>query len=283
MKRFKFIFLLLSGVFALSGCSGNDFLNDDIHDISTGSFTVSFSDSGYKENNGMQTRATIDGCPTFVAGDKIGLFATEYNAVQDQYDVVSDIKNLCLTAVEDGNGGINWDVENGYKLMREDVTYWAYYPYLADFNDRYTVYLPGDDSMVAVDFFSELTDDYWITGSTDQSTEAKYKACDIMIAKGSIINKKISFTMEHYAGLMILDLPATARFFNCSPFRGTDGRYYYLIDYTAVVVGEYTNADNVPVRWRFGGTVQDPPEPGQVELDSGYYHLFTIDGGSATN
>lgn len=282
MKRLNYIFLLLSGIFALLSCSGNELQNDDMHDASMRSFAVSFSDGSYKENNGMQTRATIDGYPTFVAGDRIGLFATEYNLELDDYVVVNDINNLCLTAVDDGNDGINWEVENGYKLMREDVTYWAYYPYLADFNDNYNVY--GHEDYSATSFFQELINEYKAaTWSTDQSTDTKYKACDMMVAKGSITNKKISFTMEHCAGLMIMDLPAGASFFNCSPYKGNDGRYYYLVEYNAVVVGEYTNADNVKVRWRFGEYGEDPSEVGKIALDPGYYHLFTIDGGSATH
>nr|WP_129733098.1 fimbrillin family protein [Parabacteroides goldsteinii] len=283
MKRLNYIFfLLLSGIFALLSCSGNELQNDDMHDASMRSFAVSFSDGSYKENNGMQTRATIDGYPTFIAGDKIGLFATEYDSELDDYVVVDDINNLCLTAVDDGNDGINWEVENGSKLMREDVTYWAYFPYRVDFNDNYNVY--GNEDYSATSFFQELTNAYRTTiWSTDQSTDTKYKACDIMVAKGSILNKKISFTMEHCAGLMIMDLPAGASFFNCSPYKGNDGRYYYLVEYNAVVVGEYTNADNVKVRWRFGEYGEDPSEVGKIALDPGYYHLFTVDGGSTTH
>lgn len=262
MKRLKFIFLLLSGVFVLSGCSGNEFLNDDMHDISTGSFTVSVSDGGYKENGGMQTRAIMDENPTFIAGDQIGLFAVENKNVLD------DIQNLCLTAVDDGKEGIYWEVENGYGLMREDITYFAYFPYQADFNDQYSCYSAEEQ---ASDFFFDLIDGFTI--NVDQGTYDKYKTCNLMVAKGSIINKKLLFTMEHQTSLQILDVPDGTRFMNCSPYPGSDGRYYYMFSYSAVVLGEHTNAAGVLVRWK---AIID-------NLAPGYYHLCTIDGGSATH
>lgn len=256
MKRSKYIFFLLSGVFVFWSCSGSELPGDSAGHVSTQSLALSVSDRGFQDDSDMQTRTVMDDYPTtFVAGDKIGLFAVESGSLVD------GIENLCLTAVDDGNGGINWDVENGYKLTREDVTYFAYFPYLDGFTD---VYAADDDAFV---FFSDLTYDW--EPDIDQSTYDKYKAQDLMLSKGSITENKLSFTMEHGGVLAILDVASNTRFFNFSPYQMSDGKYYYLMNY-GYLTGEYTNADNVVVRWRF-----------EVLMDPGYCHLYTIDGGSA--
>ena len=180
--------------------------------------------------------------------------------------------------MDDGSGGINWEVE-GNKQLLSDVRYFAYFPYVSSFpfseEEGFFVW-EGD----AIDFFSGLVS---LTDYTDQGTYDKYKSHDLMIANGILTDNVLSFAMQHVRSLVILDLPKTKSttgeiidapdtyFLNFNPCRMDDGKYYYLIDFSDRLVGGYTNADGVNVRWRI-----DP------WLDYGYYHVYTIDGGSAT-
>lgn len=118
--------LLAAGMGVFLSCA-EDGLPDE--GIGTGSnnaqpLTISVSDGGYAPAestanataDGMpqgshvvaSTRATEDGYRTkFTAGDRIGIFAVK-DGVQ-----ASDIKNLCLTAADNGSGGIKWELPVG--------------------------------------------------------------------------------------------------------------------------------------------------------------------------
>lgn len=272
MKRLKYIFLLLCGVFTLWSCSNNELPDGSVGNISAQPFTITINNSGFRADNDIQTRVKDDGNQTtFTAGDKIGLFA-----VQDD-ELVEEIKNLCLTAVDDGLGGINWEVEGDKQLLR-DVSYFAYFPYMESFPflvDDY--FYPWNEE--ALGFFYGLVEE--MIPDTDQSTYDKYKSQDLMVGNGTFTNNVLSFAMEHARSLVVLDLPKTksaggefidapnTHFLGFNPYRMDDGTYCFLISSVRGLVGGYTNADGVIVKWLI--------EP---RLNYGYYHVYTVDGGS---
>lgn len=272
MKCLKNTFFLLLCVSLFWSCSNNELPGDDVGDILVQHYTITVSDKGFHGNNDVQTRVKDDNYQTtFTVGDKIGLFAVK------EEEFVEEIKNLCLTAVDDGTGGVNWEVEDGKQLLR-DVSYFAYSPYMENFPFSVDDYFyPWNEE--ALDFFYGLVGD--MKPDTDQSTYDKYKSQDVMVGNGTFTNNVLSFTMEHARSLVVLDLPKTKSttdeiidapdtyFLNFNPCRMSDGTYRFLI-YTARLVGGYTNVDGVNVRWLI--------EP---EMDYGYYCVYTIDGGSA--
>ncbi|MCD8268124.1 MAG: fimbrillin family protein [Parabacteroides sp.] len=274
MIRLKYTFFLLSCGALLCGCSNDNLPGDNTGNISTQPLTITVRDGGFHGSGDIQTRyEEIDYQTIFTAGDKIGLFAVENG------ELIDNIQNLCLTAVNNGRDGIYWEMEGGRIPLSDNFSYFAYYPYLADVSN-FEFYTGSDD---ADNFFWEFLDGWDLF--TDQSTLDKYTSQDLMIAKGSIIDNKLSFVMKHKMKLLVIDLPVSDNvmeasdvcFFNFSPYRMGDGTYHYLMhpydDYNdlSVFVGSYTNADNVSVRWRIEPEINE----------EGYYRIYTIDGGSA--
>lgn len=127
--------LLAAGMGVFLSCA-EDGLPDE--GIGTGSnnaqtLTISVSDGGYAAADGApqgsyvgaSTRATeVDYQTKFTAGDKIGMYAVKNTAIVD------GINNLCLTAADDGSGGIKWELPAGNTTsLPADATYYAYYPW----------------------------------------------------------------------------------------------------------------------------------------------------------
>ena len=291
--------LLAAGMGVFLSCA-EDGLPDE--GIGTGSnnaqpLTISVSDGGYAPAestanataDGMpqgshvvaSTRATEDGYRTkFTAGDRIGIFAVK-DGVQ-----ASDIKNLCLTAADNGSGGIKWELPVGSTVsLPADASYYAYYPYLEGG-------IPPTSGSTADVFFENLISawppTFMFPNRTDQSTYDKYTAQDLMIAKGVVSGTSLSFSMEHQMTLVVIKLPLTVyRFSNTSPavpdymihthqFSGfspcpmDDYTFRYLVPRggASELSGSYVSAFGT-VKWEF------TPD----HMEAGHCKTYTVDGG----
>ena len=292
--------LLAAGMGVFLSCA-EDGLSDE--GIGTGSnnaqpLTISVSDGGYAPAEGTanaaadgmpqgshvvaSTRATEDGYRTkFTAGDRIGIFAK--GGAQ-----VSDIENLCLTAADDGSGGIKWEFPAGSTVsLPADASYYAYYPY------REGGIPPTSGSTTTADVFFENLISAWppafmFPNRTDQSTYDKYTAQDLMVAKGVVSGTSLSFSMEHQMTLVVIKLPLTVyRFSNTAPavpdymihthqFSGfspcpmDDYTFRYLVPRggASKLSGSYVSAFGT-VKWEF------TPD----HMEAGHCKTYTVDGG----
>lgn len=291
--------LLAAGMGVFLSCA-EDGLPDE--GIGTGSnnaqtLTISVSDGGYAPAestanaaaDGMpqgshvvaSTRATEDGYRTkFTTGDRIGIFAVKDGAQ------VSDIENLCLTAADDGSGGIKWELPVGSTVsLPADADYYAYYPYLEGG-------IPTTSGSTADAFFRNLISSwppvFTFPNRTDQSTYDKYTAQDLMVAKGVVSGTTLSFSMEHQMTLVVIKLPLTVyRFSNTSPavpdymihthqFSGfspclmDDYTFRYLVPRGSAskLSGSYVSAFGT-VKWEF------TPD----HMEAGHCKTYTVDGG----
>lgn len=178
------LLVLLSAV-SLCSCSNDDEPVTTATDGTT--LTVTARADGFASTDGTpQTRASEnDYTTTFTNGDQIGVFAVKGG------NVISDCKNVQLTY-----DGEKWNGNVIYKYA--DATYFAYYPYTADMDDKTSV-----DKIVEA--FNTT-----VSGTTDQSTYANYTACDLMTASGdaaSVSGKSLSFTFSHAMSLIEISLP----------------------------------------------------------------------------
>lgn len=178
------LLVLLSAV-SLCGCSNDDEPVVTATDGTT--LTVTARADGFASTDGTaQTRASESGyTTTFVKGDRIGVFAVKNGSV------ITGCQNVPLTY-----DGTNWNSSAPvYKYT--GATYFAYYPYTADMNDKTSV-----EAIVAA--FNTT-----VTTATDQSTYAKYTACDLMTAtiESPISGTSLSFSFTHQMSLIEISLP----------------------------------------------------------------------------
>lgn len=183
------LLVLLSAV-SLCGCSNDDEPVVTATDGTT--LTVTARADGFASADGTaqtdtpQTRATESGyTTTFVKGDQIGVFAVKDGSV------ITGCQNVQLTY-----DGTNWNSSTPvYKYA--GATYFAYYPYSADMNSKTSV-----DEIVTA--FSAT-----VTAATDQSTYAKYTACDLMTAtaESPTSGTSLSFSFTHQMCLIEISLP----------------------------------------------------------------------------
>ena len=197
------LFVLLFAV-SLCGCSNDDEPVATTTDGTT--LTVIARADGFASTDGTaqtgipQTRASESGYTTnFVKGDQIGVFAMKDGSV------IADCKNVPLTY-----NGAAWE---GTVYKYTGATYFAYYPYTADMNDKTSV----DDIVTA---FNTT-----VTAATDQSTYAKYTACDLMTATAAspTSGKTLTFTFTHQMSLIEISLPEQ----KCKSTDGADAYEYF--------------------------------------------------------
>ena len=180
------LLVLLSAV-SLCGCSNDDEPVVTATDGTT--LTVTARADGFASTDGTaqtgtpQTRASESGYTTrFVKGDQIGVFAVKNGSV------IADCQNVPCTY-----NGTTWS--GVYKYA--GATYFAYYPYTDGMNGKTSV-----DAIVAA--FNAT-----VTTATDQSTYAKYTACDLMTTDVvSPTGSSLSFSFTHKMSLIEISLPA---------------------------------------------------------------------------
>lgn len=189
------LLVLLSAV-SLCGCSNDDEPVATATDGTT--LTVTARADGFASTDGTahtgtpqtdtpQTRASESGyTTTFVKDDQIGVFAVKDGSV------ITGCQNVPFTY-----NGTSWNGSTPvYKYP--DATYFAYYPYTADMNDKTSV-----DAIVSA--FNTA-----VAAATDQSTYAKYTACDLMTTTGDVspTGSSLSFSFTHRMSLIEISLPA---------------------------------------------------------------------------
>lgn len=268
----SFFLLLAFGLF-LPSCSEELPGNDSVSAGQT--IRICVDDSGYSPAP-PQTRASEENLKTvFTAGDKIGVFA-----VQDG-EIKADVKNICLTASTD-NGSLVWQSDDGLS-MYPDATYYAYYPWQDNLTGELVPTAGNADA-----FFANVISTWSPAG--DQSDYTNYTAQDLMIAQGSLSNKKLTFSMAHQMSLVVIELPkANLKLsndesytwisdipdmrFEFNPCRMSDGTYRYLVKPSASdgLSGSYINGSNAEVTWTVTPSVS-----------GGKYKTYKVDGGSST-
>lgn len=268
----SFFLLLAFGLF-LPSCSEEFPGNDPVSAGQT--IRICVDDSGYSPAP-PQTRASEENLKTvFTAGDKIGVFA-----VQDG-EIKVDVKNICLTASTD-NGSLVWQSDDGLS-MYPDATYYAYYPWQDNLTGKLVPTAGNANS-----FFANVITAW--SPADDQSDYTNYTAQDLMIAQGSLSNKKLTFSMAHQMSLVVIELPkANLKLsndesytwisdipdmrFEFNPCRMSDGTYRYLVKPSASdgLSGSYINGSNAEVTWTVTPSVS-----------GGKYKTYKVDGGSST-
>lgn len=280
MKRNIFLstsfFLLLAFSLLLPSCS------EDLPEntpVSPGqSLRIRVDDSGFTATS--QTRAQETAYQTvFTAGDQIGVFAVKNGTIKE------GVTNICLTASTNADGNLVWLSDDGLNL-HPDATYYAYYPWQEHLSGD-----PVPSAGNAAAFFANVITKW--TPANDQSDYAKYTAQDLMIAKGSLSDKSLTFSMAHQMSLVVIDLPKTKYTFlnsdpsvpdytadaapdtqfGFNPCRMSNGTYRYLIKPSGAntLSGSYTKADNSKASWTFESSVS-----------GSNYKIYKVDGGSST-
>lgn len=193
---FYFPLLVLLTAVSLCGCSNDDEPVVTATDGTT--LTVIARADGFASTDGTaqtgtphtdtpQTRASESGyTTTFVKGDQIGVFAVKGGSV------ITGCQNVPLTY-----NGTSWSGSTPvYKYA--GATYFAYYPYTDGMNNKTSV-----DEIVTA--FNAT-----VTTATDQSTYAKYTACDLMTTTGAVspMGSSLSFSFTHRMSLIEISLPA---------------------------------------------------------------------------
>lgn len=211
-----FSLLVLLSAISLCGCSNDDEPVVTATDGTT--LTVIARADGFASTDGTaqtgtphtdtpQTRASESGyTTTFVKDDQIGVFAVKGGSV------ITGCQNVPLTY-----DGTSWSGSAPvYKYA--GATYFAYYPYTASMNSKTSV-----DEIVTA--FNTT-----VTAATDQSTYAKYTACDLMTTTGAVspMGSSLSFSFTHKMSLIEISLPA-------QKYKTTDNADAY--EYSAPVLG----------------------------------------------
>lgn len=197
-------------------------------------FSITVTDGGYHSdgNAAGMTRATENGYSTeFTAGDACGLYIVRGGSMVQE--------NVKLTATEQG-GNIVWQPDAGVTLTGglPGDTYFLYYPYQADMEDKTDAAATTDDEV----FFAPLISGW--QPAEDQSDYAKgYTASDLMTAQGDAESSggtlKLSFPMTHRMALAVIEMPTvTYKFANT-----TGGE---ITDYTMVIPLGFAYSDTKP-------------------------------------
>ena len=272
--------LLLAGMAGLCGCSTDELSGTFTDDGGSPSFTVIVSDGGYSpaESNHPTTRTTDDDTyvTTFTTGDRIGVYTVQSGEVTG--------KNLCLVASATADDGIVWQTAGGSApSLPIGATYFAYYPYDEELTDNFT---PGATTNAST-FFDGVIENW--TLATDQSTYARYAACDLMVAKGTASGKNLTFPMKHQMSLMVVNLPKTryslkdaegnalsdyvidapdTKLYGFIPCRMNDGTYRYIVKPNVYyeISGSYTTENGTTAEWNFNRNV-----------NFGQYRIFNVD------
>lgn len=279
-KPYNLLLLALTAVF--SCCSGDDYSDINTYDSNADApLTITVTDGGYTSlSDGSSTRASEVGPKTvFTIGDKIGVFAVKDGKI------VKGVENLCLTLLNYYYGSIDWLSDSRHNVDYDsDATYYAYYPYKQALEGKLNL-----DATSAETFFADVISKW--TPATDQSTYQNYTAQDLMIAKGGVNFKSLSFTMKHQMALVMIDLPRTeyvfssqqipnytvnaahnARFNGFIPYHTSDGKYHYLVHPSSngLISGSYTGTH--------GKIVWEVDRP----IKAGNYKIFQVDKGHNT-
>ncbi|MEG1898126.1 MAG: fimbrillin family protein [Bacteroidales bacterium] len=252
IQNFMLLLMLAAGV---AGCRKEECTATEGNATQGIQLSISVTDGGYVSSY-PKTRATENGyTTTFNAGDQIGLYAVVDNTIVAQ--------NVCLTAADNGKGGVSWTGNAYYEGAT--AKYFAYYPYKATVNGT-----PAPTASTAVNFFADVTTKW--TPATNQSSYAGYTASDLMTGKGNLSRLAdgtytLAFTMTHAMALVVIEIPTikytftnttpaipnyyivppNTTFYGFMPYSPSVGGYRYLVKPSvsgaADLYGSYTAAN----------------------------------------
>lgn len=154
------------------------------------------------------TRTTEDGYETkFTGGEEIGVFAITNlgNPTAAYADNINNLKLVC--SVDPTTQKVTWTPEDPDKLLcyYDNLTYIAYYPYKQDI----TINISGSATSAAI--LQQLAANSNLQPLSNQSTEANYKASNLMTAVATPTAAPsgtdqaiVSLNFEHQYSLLIL-------------------------------------------------------------------------------
>lgn len=208
--------LLMAG---LTACSDN---NGTADNGGRRLLTISVSDQGgYAANGGQASTRAIPYNTVrtnFEYSDAIGVFAVNRST--------GTVTAANVKYVFDGN---RWGSTTPIDYSTE-YDYYAYFPYVASATD-----MPAKNASftgsTAEAFFGSMIDGWTILD--DQSTNANYNLCDLMVGKGEDLNNvfTITFPLKHQMSLAILKF-GKVRY-------QIDDNYYWYENATHTIKGNY--------------------------------------------
>lgn len=171
------------------------------------------------------TRTTEDGYETkFTGGEEIGVFAITNlgNPTAAYADNINNLKLVC--SVDPTTQKVTWAPEDPNKILYNynDLTYIAYYPY----KQGITISISGSATSTAI--LQQLAANPKLQPLSNQSTEANYKASDLMTAVATPaagsgdVGKIVTLNFEHQHALLLLNPRALI---NCLPPVGATFEY----------------------------------------------------------
>lgn len=221
------------------------------------------------------TRATEEGYVTkFATGDRIGIFAVSATVGVLDKNIPYKYSGTAWVPVDAAN------TMHRYDNYLDDVTYFAYYPYSADMDDKKSE--------------QEIIDAF--TPKTDQSTYANYTASDLMTGAGTLAKTgdayTITFQLAHRMSLLVLcpdpytyvyaaPVGAGYEYHPESGIRGTvTGAKINNVTACAMEDGTYRlivkpGTMNVPLEYALDGTTTSHTFTGQA-LTGGTYRQFNL-------
>lgn len=243
-------------------------------------FTVTITDGGYAPADAHpHTRAAEEDYKTqFTAGDRIGIFA-----VKDGNIIVD---NVCLIAQTGSSSNIEWQPDPTTTQLPAGATYYAYYPHQPALTAELV-----PTAATAADFFANLIGNW--TPDADQSTYAKYTAQDLMVAKGTVSGKSLSFSMQHQMAMVVIELPKRKYTFtnatspipdyligpsgtqfigNFTPYPISSGTYRYVVKPATAVSFSGSYNDGGTRHWSIPSST----------VRAGSYKVFRVDGATVT-
>lgn len=196
---------LLAALLFAASCSNEDMLDDGTYPSGSMNYSITVSDGGFASADVPQTRAVEKGYATeFTNGDLAGLYAVDA-------DGEVKLKNVKVTATEDGTGEIVWSLPEGTSLWHsDDMNYFLYYPYQ---DDDMTDKVNTGSTTLAEDFFAPLIASW--QPKADQSNYKDYTASDLMVGKGIVTGTvenhvvPLDFTLKHCMALAVVEAPCT--------------------------------------------------------------------------
>lgn len=180
---------------------------------------------------------------SFRDGDRIGVFAVSGGAVDPGID------NLCLTAVQSGDGSLSWQTEEGELEISQGYSYFAYFPYDADLSAP--VDAGASDSR---GFFSSLLSG--ISVPQDQSSVENLRSTMFMTAEGQFQDGSLTFQMNNEMSMAIIELPVTVY-----TFTNTDRK---LTDYTNALPVTFTDFSPLYNGRTSAVLLTDPSQPVKI-------------------
>lgn len=175
------------------------------------------SDAGYLDA-GTGSRATDSGLTTtFEDGDKIGLF------------VVNNENEVLYANVPYTKSGEEWTASQNVRTKGYPVRVFAYYPYVED--DKIIGKI-NNEAQDASAFFKTYIDGLDIT---DQSTPELYRQADVMACMVEIedkdaARKKLTLTMNHLMGLLVIDFPEEVTLTKVKHYLKGDNSFSWLVE-----------------------------------------------------